>query len=69
MKLNRANCDPDNTTIDAVCHAVLVNRGGEWFIENKAGAATTYVKVTRRIKLEDGDTIVMGNRSFTFHKK
>lgn len=69
ITLNRSNCDPDNTTIDSIGQATLVNEGGEWFIENLSPAVTTYLKVTRRMPLEDGDIIVMGNRSFTFHKK
>lgn len=69
VTLNRANTDPANETIDPSAQATLVNENGQWYIENQSPAATTFVKVTRRMKLEDGDIIVMGNRSFTFHSK
>lgn len=69
ITLNRANTDPANDTIDPSAQALLVNENGQWYIENQSPAATTFVKVTRRMKLEDGDIIVMGNRSFTFHSK
>lgn len=69
ITLNRANTDPDNNTIDPAAQAIIVNEDGRWYIENLSPAATTFVKVTRRMELEEGDIIVMGNRSFTFHSK
>lgn len=69
ITLNRANTDPDNNTIDPAAQAIIVNENGRWYIENLSPAATTFVKVTRRMELEEGDIIVMGNRLFTFHSK
>lgn len=66
--LNRANTDENNNSITSKEQAVLMCENGEWFIENRSEMKTTLVRVDRRVKLEDGDVIVLGNRMFEFRK-
>ena len=44
----------------------LTNDGKDWYIENKSDQETTFIKVSRKTKLEPGDIIVLGNRLFEF---
>lgn len=65
--LNRANTD-NNNSITSREQAVITYENGGWFIENKSDLKTTLLRVDRKIKLEDGDVIVLGNRMFKFKK-
>lgn len=67
--LNRANTDPNNQTITSKEQAILTHENGCWFIENQSEHKSTYIQVNRKMKLNDGDIIVMGNRYFVFHEK
>lgn len=64
--LNRANTDPNNNSITSKEQAVLTNDGTDWYIENKSEQETTFIKVSKKTKLESGDIIVLGNRLFEF---
>lgn len=66
--LNRANTDSNNNSITSREQAVITHENGEWFIENRSDLQTTFIRVDRRLKLEDGDIIVLGNRMFEFRK-
>lgn len=66
IALNRANTDPNNHTITSKEQAVLIREGDSWYIEDRSEQHTTLVRVSRRLKLEDGDVIVLGNRMFEF---
>lgn len=66
--LNRANTDANNNSITSREQAALLHENGEWFIENRSDLQTTLLRVDRRIKLEDGDVIMLGNRMFEFRK-
>lgn len=68
IALTRANTDANNNTITSKIQAVLTLENGEWFIENKSELQTTLLRVDRKMKLEDGDVIVLGNRMFKFKK-
>ena len=68
IALTRANTDANNNTITSKTQAVLTLENGEWFIENKSQLQTTLLRVDRKMKLEDGDVIVLGNRMFKFKK-
>ena len=68
ITLTRANTDANNNTITSKIQAVLTLENGEWFIENKSELQTTLLRVDRKMKLEDGDVIVLGNRMFKFKK-
>lgn len=66
--LNRANTDSNNNSITSREQALISYENGEWFIENKSDLQTTLIRVDRKLKLEDGDVIVLGNRMFEFRK-
>lgn len=66
--LNRANTDANNNSITSREQAVISLENGEWFIENRSDLQTTLIRVDRKLKLEDGDIIVLGNRMFEFRQ-
>lgn len=68
VELNRANTDANNNTITSKTQAVLTNENGEWYVENRSELQTTLIRVDRKVKLEDGDVLVLGNRMFEFKK-
>lgn len=65
--LNRSNTDANNNTITSREQAVLTYENGSWFIENKSELKTTYIRINGRVKLNDGDIIILGNREFEFN--
>lgn len=69
VMLNRFNTEENNCTITTQQQAGLVYENGEWFIQNLSERQTTFLVLNRKIQLEDGDVIVMGNRRFKFEKK
>ena len=66
INLNRANLDPNNNTITSKTQAVLLHEGDSWYFENVSKQKTTFIQVNKKIKLEDGDILLMGNRMFEF---
>lgn len=68
ITLNRYNTDSNNNSITSREQAVITCENGEWYIENRSDMKTTLLRVDRRVKLEDGDVIVLGNRMFEFRK-
>lgn len=66
--LNRANTDPNNNSITSRQQARISRSGDQWFIENLSSQQTTLLRVDRRMPLQDGDVIVLGNRMFEFRK-
>lgn len=64
--LNRGNTDPDNNSITSKEQAVLTFENGAWFIEDKSQQQTTYLHVGKKMQIEDGDIIILGNRRFVF---
>lgn len=67
--LNRLNTDETNCTITTQKQAELKCEDGEWYLQNLSELQTTYLVLNRKIQLEEGDIIVMGNRKFKFEKK
>ena len=67
IMLNRANTDPNNQSITSAEQAELTFEDGEWFIIDKSVMHTTYVMAGRKLKLQKGDTIILGNRLFEFN--
>ena len=65
--LNRANTDPANNTITSGEQAELTFENGAWYICDKSYQKTTYVHASRKMKLEKGDIIILGNRRFEFN--
>lgn len=66
--LNRANTDPNNHTITSKRQAILTHDDNGWFLENQSEHNSTFIQVNKRMKLQDGDIIMMGNRLFVFHE-
>lgn len=64
--LNRDNTEPDNRTITSKEQAELTCEDGKWFIENRSSLSSTFVQANRKIELQAGDIIVLGDRRFKF---
>ena len=64
--LNRANTEPQNPTITSKQQAKLIFDDGKWYIENYSQFETTFISVNRRMQLESGDIIMLGDRRFLF---
>ena len=64
--LNRANTEPNNHTITSNEQAILINEEDSWYIEDRSEQKTTFVHAGKKMKIEDGDIIVLGNRLFKF---
>ena len=67
--LTRGNTDANNNTITSKEQAVLTKEDGKWYIENLSEQRSTLIRLTRKMELQDGDVIVLGNRSFEFRIK
>lgn len=66
IEIKRDTVEPDNPTIDSRHHAVIYKEGEDWFIDNRSASGDTYIRVGRKMKLEPGDVIILGNRKFKF---
>lgn len=66
VELNRENTEPSNRTITSKVQATLTHEDGHWYIENNSEMRTTYVAVSRKMELQPGDIIIMGDRRFVF---
>lgn len=66
IELRRDNTEPSNLTITSKLQAKLTHEDGHWYIENCSDMQTTYIQVKRRMEVKPNDTIILGDRSFTF---
>lgn len=64
--LNRDNTDPKNSTITSQEQASLTFENGKWSIEDKSEYKTTFVQASRKIELQPGDLILLGNQLYRF---
>lgn len=64
--LNRANTDPNNSSITSKEQAFLTFENGAWYIEDRSQLHTTYLHVGKKMQIEDGDIVILGNRRFIF---
>lgn len=64
--LNRDNTDPKNTTITSQEQAYLSFENGKWCIEDRSEYKTTFVQASRKIELQQGDLILVGNQLYRF---
>lgn len=64
--LNRDNTDPKNSTITSQEQASLTFENGKWSIEDKSEYKTTFVQAVRKIELQQGDLILLGNQLYRF---
>jgi len=67
--LNRQNTDPENSTITSRQQALLSFDNGKWYIEDKSAYKTTYIRVTKKTEIKEGDIIGLGDREFEFTTK
>ena len=67
--LNRQNTDPENYSITSQQQALLTFENGKWYIEDRSAYKTTYIRVTKKTELQDGDIVAMGDREFEFSTK
>lgn len=67
--LNRFNTEEKNRTITTKEQAILSNEKGNWYLENHSPLQTTYLVLNRKIKLEEGDIIILGDRKFKFKEE
>lgn len=65
-ELNRENTDPGNNTITSKIQAEISYEDGNWVLSDKSAQKTTFVYAGRKITLQDGDIIMLGNRRFVF---
>lgn len=66
VSLNRDNTDPKNSTITSQEQARITFVDGNWGIEDKSEYKTTFVQATRKIELQSGDLILLGNQLYRF---
>ena len=64
--LTRENTEANNRTITSKEQAELINEDGKWFILNKSELGSTYLEASRKLELQPGDIIVLGDRRFKF---
>lgn len=64
--LNRDNTEPKNTTITSQEQACLSFKNGKWSIEDRSEYKTTFVQASRKIELQQGDLILVGNQLYRF---
>ena len=67
--LTRNNTEPDNRTITSREQAVLTYENGQWFIEDHSDLRSTFIRVSRKLPVQAGDVIVLGDRRFTFNEE
>lgn len=69
VQLNRDNTDPGNRSITSKEQAVLTYEDDGWTILNRSDYGSTMVAAGRKIILQPGDIILLGNRRFRFDVK
>ena len=66
IELNRENTDPENSTITSKTQAVVTYENGKWAITDESELRSTFVQAARKIELENGDIILLGNQLYRF---
>ncbi len=64
--LNRELLDSHNNSISRSGHASLTFRDGEWWLENLSSLKSTFVQVNGPVRIQPGDTILLGDQLFRF---
>ena len=64
--LTRENTESDNRTITSKEQAELTCEDGKWYLLNKSELGSTYLEASRKLELQQGDIIVLGDRRFKF---
>lgn len=66
IELNRENTDSENSTITSKTQAVVTYEDGKWTISDESDFRSTFVQASRKIELESGDLILLGNQLYRF---
>lgn len=69
VMLNRKNTEPSNRTITSKEQAVVFSENGRWYIENRSEYDSTLILAKRKMEIQDGDIIMLGDRRFKFESK
>jgi hypothetical protein len=64
--LNRELLDSHNNSISRSGHASLTFRDGEWWLDNLSSLKSTFVQVNGPVRIQPGDTILLGDQLFRF---
>ncbi len=64
--LNRELLDSHNNSISRSGHASLTFRDGEWWLENLSSLKSTFVQVNQPVRIQPGDSILLGDQLFRF---
>ena len=64
--LNRELLDSQNNSISRSGHASLTFRDGEWWLDNLSSLKSTFVQVDGPVRIQPGDTILLGDQLFRF---
>ena len=64
--LTRKNTEATNRTITSKEQAELICENDKWFVLNRSELASTYLEASRKLELQHGDIIVLGDRRFKF---
>lgn len=61
---NRENLDEKNKSISSEKHASFSIENGDLYLEDVSSNQATFVQVTGKVKLENGDKIILGNKIY-----
>ncbi len=64
--LNRDNTEKSNRTITSKEQAEIICEDGKWYLLNKSELNSTLLEAGRKLELQGGDVIVLGDRRFKF---
>ena len=66
VSLGRKDVVAGDASIAEDVHAAFEFADGQWSVSDKSGKASTYVCTSRKIQLQPGDIVVIGNRRYIF---
>ena len=66
IELNRENTDSENSTITSKTQATITHDNGKWAILDESELRSTFVQAARKIELQNGDLILLGNQLYRF---
>jgi uncharacterized Zn finger protein (UPF0148 family) len=69
VMLNRDNTEPDNRTITSKEQAVVLFEDHKWYIENRSEYDSTMIIANRKMEIQSGDVILLGDRRFRFESE
>lgn len=63
--LGREELYPDNNNISRQ-HIHITNENGRWYVEDVSSTHQTFLIVKKKVQIENGDVLVLGNKFFRF---